>query len=326
MKRSRAALLLAALAAFVRPASAAEAFAAGEALVRPVVRSAPAALSASAFSLSPAALPAAALGPSLGALPTAAVPVAAPALPSAQYYDPAHWSPAIIPGRDYAGRLADAAALLSSADRTRSPGESASRNAQADLIETMKAKDPSIHSHMLRVGLLAGLIASRMGLSADFALETMRAGRLHDIGKREDAILPLVNKRGALTPEERIVVERHTVAGADIIAAAPGIDAQSRAFLMNVALTHHETADGKGYPRALPGEAIPLASRIVNLADFYDALMENRPYRAGMTTQRALSILDSHREKFDAAVWKAFRALFDELGTAAAAQEPTGLQ
>ena len=233
-------------------------------------------------------------------------------LPSARFYDGGHWSAERIPDRGYAEDLSAAARLFARADQARSPRMSAAENGQGALADTMRAKDSSIYSHMMRVGLLSGLIAWKMGLPMDFARKTIWAGRLHDMGKREDSILSVVNKRGKLTPDERVVMEGHTTLGAEIIAAAPGLDGVSRVVDRKVALTHHETVDGKGYPRGLAAEGIPLESRIVNLADFYDALMENRPYRGGLRTAEALKIMEENRAKFDPAVWKAFRALLEE--------------
>ncbi|MFI5349222.1 MAG: HD-GYP domain-containing protein [Elusimicrobiota bacterium] len=232
--------------------------------------------------------------------------------PSSRFYDGGHWSPALIPDRDYAGRLSAAAGLFARADKTSPSRMSAAENAQGALVDTMRAKDSGVYSHMMRVGLLAGLIAWKMGLPMSFAQKTIWAGRAHDIGKREDSILSVVNKKGKLTAEERAVMEGHTTVGADIIAADRGLDGVSKLVAQRVALSHHETVDGMGYPRALVAEEIPLAARIVSLADYYDALMENRPYRAGLTTLEALKIMEGQRAKFDPAVWKAFRALIEE--------------
>ena len=232
--------------------------------------------------------------------------------PVSRFYDGGHWSPELIPDRGYAERLSAAGGLFSRADKTRSARMSAAEIGQGALVDTMRAKDASIYSHMMRVGLLAGLIAWKMGLPMDFAQKTIWAGRLHDMGKREDSILSVVNKKGKLTPDERVIMEGHTTLGAEIIAADPRLDAVSRRVARKVALTHHETVDGKGYPRALAAEAIPLESRIISLADYYDALMENRPYRAGMTTAEALKIMEGQKAKFDPAVWKAFRTLLEE--------------
>lgn len=234
------------------------------------------------------------------------------ALPPSRFYDANDWSPALVPDRGYAERLDAAANLFSSADQAPSPKSGAAMNAKGDLLATMKAKDAQIHSHMIRVGLLAGLIAWKMGLPMAFAVKTSWGARLHDMGKREAEVLAVVNKRGRLTAEERAVMERHTTLGAGIIAADRGLDSVSRRVGSKVALTHHETVDGKGYPQALSASEIPLESRITDLADYYDALMENRPYRAGMSSAEALKVMDAQKAKFDPAAWNAFRAILDE--------------
>ncbi|MCX5796064.1 MAG: HD domain-containing protein [Elusimicrobia bacterium] len=233
------------------------------------------------------------------------------ALPPSPFYDSRNWSQALVPDRGYAERLDAAAQIFSSADQAPSPQSGAAMNAKDELLATLKAKDPKTHSHMMRVGLLAGLIAWKMGLPMEFAVKTSWGARLHDMGKREEAVLTVIKKEGQLTAEERVVMERHTSLGAGIIAAARGLDSVSRRVGRKVALTHHETVDGKGYPQALSAHEIPLESRITNLADYYDALMENRPYRAGMTSTEALKIMEVQKAKFDPAAWKAFRAILD---------------
>lgn len=244
------------------------------------------------------------------------------ALPPPRITDNRHWSADLVPDRSYAERLDAAASLFSTVDKSQSPEESAADAARRALLETVREKDAKIYSHLMRVGLLAGLIAWKMGLPMPFALKTAWGARMHDVGKRDEDILTVINKEGKLTPDERAVMERHPEEGARIIAEAPALDIVSRRTARKVALTHHETVDGKGYPRRLRADEIPLESRITNLADFYDALMENRPYRKGMTTAEALAILEGQRHKFDPAAWKAFRALLDENLTAGAPRMP----
>ncbi|MEK7857503.1 MAG: HD domain-containing phosphohydrolase [Elusimicrobiota bacterium] len=234
------------------------------------------------------------------------------ALPPPRFTDSKHWSEDLVPDRSYGERLSAAANLFSDADKAQSPAESSALEAKGALLQTLRDKDPKTYSHMMRVGLMAGLIAWKMGLPMPFAIKTAWGARLHDMGKREEPILTVINKEGKLTPEERVIMERHTQEGSRIVAQAPGLDLVSRRTAGKVALTHHETVDGKGYPQALRADEIPLESRITNLADYYDALMENRPYRKGMTTAEALAIMEGQRHKFDPAAWKAFRALLDE--------------
>lgn len=233
----------------------------------------------------------------------------AAAAPSASFYDAGHWRKAAVPDRRYARRLDAAAHLLGSEDRLDGPRAAARRRGQARLLDTIRSKDGSIYSHLMRVGLMAGLIAWRMGFSMEYAQRVAWGARVHDIGKREDEILAVVNKPGTLTPEERLVMERHPAAGAEIVEKEAGLDPLSRRVGRRAALSHHETLDGAGYPNKLVEGQIPMEARITAVADFLDALMEHRPYRPGLTLERALAIMEPQRAKFDPAVWAAFRSL-----------------
>ncbi|MCX5788314.1 MAG: HD domain-containing protein [Elusimicrobia bacterium] len=219
------------------------------------------------------------------------------------FYAPGHWSPAAVGDRRYAARLAAAARLLSTGE-----GNSGAA-AKRDLLETVRKKDGAVYSHLMRVGLVAGLLAWHMGFPLDAARRIAWAGRAHDVGKRDDAILALVNKPEKLTQQERRVVERHAAVGAGIIQADAALDPMSRRVAMRAAESHHENFDGTGYPHGLKGERIPLEARIVAAADFYDALMEDRPYRAGLGQERTLALMEKERAKFDPAVFRAFLAL-----------------
>jgi putative two-component system response regulator len=107
-------------------------------------------------------------------------------------------------------------------------------------------------------------------------------------------------------------MEQHTILGEGIIASARKLDGVTRRTGRRVALNHHETFDGQGYPQARFAHDIPLEARITHLADYYDALMEHRPYRAGMSSAEALKIMEGQKARFDPAAWKAFRALLSE--------------
>lgn len=241
------------------------------------------------------------------------------ALPSSSYYDAMHWRAATVPDRRYARRLDAAAELFSARDAASSFRELRRRESRDRLLATIREKDPAIHSHLMRVGLMAGLIAWRMGMTMEYAERAAWGARIHDIGKREDAILEVVNKQGKLTPEERLIMERHTTAGAEIVEADLGLDILSRRVGARVARSHHETLDGTGYPRKLKDDEIALDARIVSVADFFDALMENRPYRKGLTLEQALAIMEPHAPKFDPAVWQAFKSLVQPPAPVAAA-------
>ena len=230
-------------------------------------------------------------------------------LPPSAYYDGAHWRGELVPDADYRRHLGAAAALVAPADTSASPTEAKAFRARRALTDTMRELDPKIYSHMMRVGLLAGMIAYQMGYSLEYAGRVAWGARVHDIGKREDPIRTVVNKEGRLDEAERAVMERHPEVGAAIISRARSLDPLSRRVGMRVALNHHETSDGSGYPRGLKGDEIPLESRITSVADFYDALMENRPYRAGMSSAAAVAIMSKSAHKFDFPAWKAFLAL-----------------
>jgi putative two-component system response regulator len=127
------------------------------------------------------------------------------------------------------------------------------------------------------------MVASEMGLN-DEQVELVRtAGRLHDIGKIgiREAVL---NKRGPLTAEEFEHVKSHVTIGAQILAPLSHLR-EVIAFVRS----HHERADGTGYPDGLAGDAIPLGARILGAAEVYDALTTSRPYQDKMTPEEAVN-------------------------------------
>ncbi|MFA5526351.1 MAG: HD domain-containing phosphohydrolase [Acholeplasmataceae bacterium] len=154
---------------------------------------------------------------------------------------------------------------------------------------TEKYREERIHSE--KVSQLSYVIGLAIGLSEDSLKELKLAGMYHDIGKIAipDAIL---DKPDALTNEEYEIMKTHTEVGYNILRAA---DEYSR--LAEYALSHHERWDGKGYPRGLKGDEIPLFSRIINLADSFDAMTSNRSYRHKMTKDAAVEEIIRHAGK-----------------------------
>jgi len=155
------------------------------------------------------------------------------------------------------------------------------------LARAAALRDEDTAEHTGRVGCLAQTIACRLGFDEASAQALGRAARLHDVGKIgiPDAIL---RKPGPLTPEERSLMETHTTLGAKLLEG--GEDADFR-LATKIALSHHEHWDGKGYPGGLAKEDIPLEGRIVAVADAFDAMTKDRPYRSAMTAERAYMIL-----------------------------------
>ncbi|MEK7381863.1 MAG: HD domain-containing phosphohydrolase, partial [Elusimicrobiota bacterium] len=212
---------------------------------------------------------------------------------SAPVKESAAWKPEIIPDRGYAVMLEKAARTL---DGAASQSEIAGRG-EALLSATQKTA-PQTYAHMVRVGLMSGLVALRMGFSLTAAQEVERAARMHDVGKLDGSIQKLVVKQSPLTPGERFVVQRHPDRGALLITDSSGERSAELRHARRTALFHHEAWNGQGYPNGLHGTQIPMEARITTVADVYDALMENRPYRKAMTSQQALDIMSGQKERF----------------------------
>ncbi|MDP2726596.1 MAG: HD domain-containing protein, partial [Dehalococcoidia bacterium] len=163
------------------------------------------------------------------------------------------------------------------------------KQAQEGIVETLylslQAKDHYTRGHADRVGLLARRIAGRMGLPRERQEVLAQAARLHDIGKIS---IPehLLNKEGALTPPERTQFELHPERSAELLRYLPDLDE-----VLPAIRGHHERYDSKGYPDGLAGEEIPLEARIIAVADAYDALTTDRPYRPALSHEEALKVL-----------------------------------
>jgi putative nucleotidyltransferase with HDIG domain len=174
------------------------------------------------------------------------------------------------------------------------------------LVATLDARDRYTAGHSEAVAMYARDIAAEMGWSvADQQLVDL-CGLVHDIGKIG---LPpgLLEKPGALTPEERLQMEEHSAIGERILA-----NVEDYAEIAVIVRHHHERWDGGGYPDGLAGEKIPLISRILAVADAYDAMTSHRPYRAalpGVEARRRLR--ESSGSQFDPSVVTAFDAVLD---------------
>jgi putative nucleotidyltransferase with HDIG domain len=172
------------------------------------------------------------------------------------------------------------------------------------LVATLDARDRYTAGHSTAVAIYARDIAKRMGLSDGQQELVHVAGLVHDIGKIG---LPagLLEKPGALTLEERREMERHSVIGEDILR-----NVDDYGEIAAIVRHHHERFDGGGYPDRLPGSEIPLLARIIAVADAYNAMTSDRPYRDAMPSRVArLRLAQAVESQFDTSVVAAFEAI-----------------
>lgn len=165
-------------------------------------------------------------------------------------------------------------------------------------------KDEETAGHSKRVTQLTVRMAQRLGMSAKELVHVQRGALLHDIGKMgvPDSILL---KRGGLTEAERDEMRRHTVYAYELLSP---IDFLRPA--LDIPYAHHEKWDGTGYPRGLAGEQIPLSARIFAIVDVYDALTNDRPYRAAWSRDRTLAYIQAHAGRhFDPKLVDVFMAM-----------------
>jgi ribonuclease P protein subunit RPR2 len=153
------------------------------------------------------------------------------------------------------------------------------------LANALEAKDPYTRGHSERVGAWGGRIATALGLPPAEVDVVTQAGLLHDIGKIgvPEAVL---RKRGPLAADDWALMRNHPVVGAQIVAPF-----EFFADGAQIIRHHHERCDGSGYPDGLLGEAIPLGARIVAVADVFDALTSDRPYRPALARDAAVAYL-----------------------------------
>jgi putative two-component system response regulator len=234
----------------------------------------------------------------------------------------------VLQTKAYEDQLRDANELLS--QKLRQQGADLAQTRMSVVCRLGMAaefRDEATGNHVIRVGCFSRAIAATMEMPRSFLEMLLLAAPLHDIGKIgiPDSVLL---KPGPLTDEEWAIMQRHCEIGECILreqskAMVPMFDwyavepsvmkdtLENRDPVLDmaatIALSHHEKWDGSGYPRKLAGEAIPLESRIVAVADVFDALTSNRPYRPARPEEEALTIMDSTvGTHFDPRVYGAF--------------------
>jgi putative two-component system response regulator len=201
-------------------------------------------------------------------------------------------------------RLSDQNRLLEDrvVERTRQLEE-----ARLEILERLAVaaeyRDDDTGEHVHRVARISAMLAHVLGLSLQEVELVRRASTLHDLGKIgiSDAILL---KPGRLTAQEFEVIKRHSSIGAQILS---GSESPLLQLAEEICLSHHERWDGSGYPGALIGEEIPISGRIVTVADVFDALTHDRPYKQAWKVSEAIEEIERQRgRQFDPAVVDAF--------------------
>ncbi|MBK7423694.1 MAG: response regulator [Propionivibrio sp.] len=208
-------------------------------------------------------------------------------------------------------KLADKAAWL--ADDVEKATAAIHAREQELLFRISRAaefRDPETGAHIQRMAHYSHLIAGRLGLSDEDRQLILQAAPMHDVGKIGIPDFILL-KPATLTPEEFAVMKTHAALGFELLK-----DSQSRILqsAASIALSHHEKYDGTGYPQGLVADAIPLFGRIVAIADVFDALTSERPYKKAWPTERAVDYLrDGAGGHFDPACVEAFIACWDDV-------------
>jgi putative nucleotidyltransferase with HDIG domain len=174
------------------------------------------------------------------------------------------------------------------------------------LVVTLDARDRYTAGHSATVAIYAKDIAAKLGLTEDEQRLAHLAGMVHDIGKI-GVIAGILEKPGPLTLQERRLMEEHSAIGERILAKV-----EAYAEIANAVRHHHERVDGLGYPDGIAGDEIPIISRIICVADAYNAMTSDRPYRDALPISVARARLrQAAGSQFDSAVVDAFEAILD---------------
>lgn len=158
------------------------------------------------------------------------------------------------------------------------------------LVGAVELRDPYTSGHSHRVRKYSTIIASALGLPHKQVEQIGVAALLHDVGKIDGIFVPILQKPGRLTPEERAIMELHPIKSAELVARASQLEK-----IVPIVRHHHENWDGTGYPDGIVGKAIPLGSRIIMFADTIDAMTTDRPYRKALGEAEVRAELLKHR-------------------------------
>lgn len=182
------------------------------------------------------------------------------------------------------------------------------------LVGAVELRDPYTSGHSHRVRKYSTIIASALGLPNKEIERIGVAALLHDVGKIDGIFVPILQKPGRLTPEERAIMELHPIKSADLVSRASQLQ-----NIVPIVRHHHENWDGTGYPDQLAGQSIPLGSRIIMFADTIDAMTTDRPYRKALGESEVRAEILKHRgTQFDPNICDAligsiqFARLFDK--------------
>ena len=190
--------------------------------------------------------------------------------------------------------LANSASLAIKNELRKTALQKASIDTLVLLTNVLEAKDICTQGHSIRVSEYSCGIASRLGFSEAALSEVRYGAQLHDIGKIEipDSVLL---KKGALTPREYGIMKRHPITSKHIVDHIAFFN-----HIKGLFLHHHERFDGRGYPDGIRGRDIEIGARIIAVADAYDAMTSDRPYRKAMSQDEAISVLQRERRyQFD---------------------------
>jgi HD-GYP domain-containing protein (c-di-GMP phosphodiesterase class II) len=191
---------------------------------------------------------------------------------------------------------AAAAALLRHEQATRTATERFAAAALETLLNAIDANDAQTGAHVRRVATYSLILADAADLSEHECKSIERVALFHDIGKIHEALFDIIHDDDRLTAAERREIDTHPIRGAKVLAPLDGFYPE----LAEGVLSHHERWDGRGYPRGLKGPRIPLAARVVTIADTFDAITHRRRYSDGRSIAVAReALLEGRGTQFD---------------------------